>query len=194
MFTNVQIINQGLGKFASSKIRRIDPPSTNLEIHMADGYLAWKRSELAKHRWVFATEDDVILTVTSTITQTPTIRQPYVYALPTECLRPIRQNDSEWKQRGHKLQSAYASGLTVSMILDKNEDEFDPLFVDVLACRIALESVDFVTQSNVKKEKIQEWYEDAVAVAKGANAFTIGAEDVTNNNDYDYPFLAARFM
>ena len=61
MYTKVQIINLGLGKISSSLISRIDPPKSPLERYCADGYENWKRTEIAKRRWVFATDDEVAL-------------------------------------------------------------------------------------------------------------------------------------
>lgn len=188
MLTDVQIINQGLGKFASARINRIDPPSTSLERN-ATGYEQWRRSEIAKHPWVFATEDDVVLTLTDTLTSN--VGQKYVYDLPDDCVRPIRTKTAEWKQRGRKLYSSYSTGLTVNLLMDKPEDEFDPLFVDVLALRCALELVDFVTQSNVKRSTIKEWYDDAVDIAKKNNAFVVGPQEISSEVD-DYDFLRAR--
>lgn len=187
MLTDVEIINQGLGKFASARINRINPPGTSLERN-ATGYTQWRRSEIAKHPWVFAREDDVVMPQTDYLITG--VKRPYVYDLPTECLRPIRTKRAEWQQRGRKLYSAYSS-LTVDLLLDKLEDEFDPLFVDVLALRCAMELVDLVTQSNVKRDKIEEWYDVAVDIAKKNNAWTVGDEDISSEVD-DYPFLSSR--
>lgn len=150
MFTSVQIINLGLSKIASSRVSRIDPPSTNLERFVAEGYQQWKRSELAKRRWVFAIDEYYTLTASAVFEGR---ERPYEYPLPPECLRPIRSKRAEWVQRRRSLYSAY-NELTVPLIMNVDEDEFDPLFVDVLSCRIALESVEYVTQSNTKKADV----------------------------------------
>jgi hypothetical protein len=187
MFTTAQIINLGLAKIASSRVVRIDPPKSSLEIHMATGYAHWKRTELTKRRWVFATEDDMPLTrVPFSVATT----RPFKYAIPTECLRPVRMKYSEWKQSGRFIYSAEPN-LSITMIMNKDENEFDPLFVEVLACRIALESVEYVTQSNTKKADVMELYQIAVRDAAQANAYVRGSDDVTSNDDV-YPYLTAR--
>src|SRR5690606_3279827 len=114
MFTNVQIINLGLSKIASSRVSRIDPPVSPLERFVAEGYDHWKRSELTKRRWVFATEDDYILTRTETLEN---VDRPHKFQLPVECLRPVRGKRTEWKQRRRFLYSAYDT-LRVSMIMN----------------------------------------------------------------------------
>jgi hypothetical protein len=188
MFTNVQIINLGLSKIASSRVSRIDPPVSPLERFVAEGYDHWKRSELTKRRWVFATEDDYTLTRTETLEN---VDRPYKFQLPVECLRPVRGKRTEWKQRRRFLYSAYDT-LRVSMIMNVDETEFDPLFVEVLACRIALESVEYVTQSNTKKADSEALYRAAVDEAARANAFVIGPEDI-GEDDSDFPFITSRF-
>lgn len=188
MFTAVQIINLGLSKIASSRVSRIDPPVSSLERFVAEGYPHWKRSELTKRRWVFATEDNYTLTRVETLTD---VEQPYKFQLPVECLRPIRGKRTEWKQRRRFIYSTYDE-LRVSMIMNVDETEFDPLFVEVLASRIALECVEYVTQSNTKKADVEALYRNAVSDAGQANAFVIGPEDVTSD-DEDFPFVTSRF-
>lgn len=187
MFTSVEIINVGLSKIASSRISRIDPPTTSLEKFVSASYTHWKRSELTKRRWVFATEDGFNPPQVATLKG---VAQPYKYELPADCLRPVRLKRTEWKQRRRFLFSAY-DNLKISYIVNVSEDEFDPLFVEVLACRIAMECVEFVTQSNTKKSDAKVLYDDAVTDAAKANAFVIGPEDV-RSDDEDFAFLTAR--
>lgn len=189
MFTKVQIINLGLAKIASSRVSRIDPATTSLERHCAEGYLHWKRSELTKRRWVFATEDNYVLTLQDTLTD---VDKPYKYGIPTEALRPIRSKFSEWKQRGRFIYSECPT-LRVSLVFDKPENEFDPMFVEVLACRIARECSEYVTQSNTKNADADALYRRSVDEAGQVNAFIIGPEDI-QADDSDFSFLTSRYI
>lgn len=189
MLTDVQLINNGIGKVSASSITRIDPPKTPLESFCAARYQQWKQSELAKRRWVFATEDDYKLTLADTLID---VDQPYKYALPIDCLRPIRTKTSEWKQRGKFLYSAYDT-LKISYIRNADESEFDVLFNDVLAGRIAMEIVEKETQSNTKKQNAKDLhYDPAVREAALANAFVIGPEDI-GGDDNDFSWLSSRY-
>lgn len=188
MYTDVEIINLGLAKIAQSKITRIDPPQSALERHCATVYPMCRRSELTKRRWVFALVDNFVLPQVDYVADT---ERGYKYSLPTDCLRPLRAKSTEWVQRGRFIWSAY-SGLRIPYIKNVLEADFDPLFVDVLAERVAVESVEFVTQSNTKAAARAQGYKDAVAVAGQANAFIIGNED-PSNEDEDFPFLTARW-
>jgi len=188
VFSKLQVINTGLAKIASSQIERIDPPRTSLEVFVAGNYPQWKRSELAKRRWVFATELHYKLPLTETLTGT---YRPFKYLLPVNCLRPIRGRRTEWVQSRRSLYSADPA-LEIDYIADVDEPEFDPMFVDVFAWRIAIESVEYVTQSNTKKADAKSLYDDAVRVAGQMNAYVIGPEDNTYDEN-DYPFLTARY-
>lgn len=188
MLTDVQIINNGLSKIAASRITRIDPPQTPLEGFMAAGYPQWKRSELTKRRWVFATEHYKQLTKVDTLTG---VDKPYKFALPNDCLRPIRTKKTEWEQRGRYLYSAYDI-LYIDYIRNADESEFDPLFNDVLSARVGIESVEYVTQSNKKEEKAIGYYDKAVKEAAQANAFIIGAEDI-QEDDEDFSWVSSRY-
>lgn len=194
MFTQVQIVNIGLSKIASSRVSRLDPAETSLERFVADNYNHWKQSEIAKRRWLFATEDDVLLakvgSLDSDIPLERTDGRNYKYALPVDCLRPVRGKYTEWLQRRRFIYSA-RDNLRLTYIANVDESEFAPLFVEVFAARIALESVEYITQSNTKKADIQALYRIAVNDAAKVNAFVRGPEDVVSD-DSDFPFLTAR--
>ena len=188
MLTDVQIINNGLAKIAASRIKRIDPPSSPLEGFMASNYQQWKRSEIAKRRWVFALEKDYVMTLDSTLVD---VDKPYKFLLPADCLRPIRTKYSEWDQVGRYLRSN-SETLSIDFVRNTAESEFDVLFNDVLASRVAYESVEYVTQSNKKKEDVMGMYERAVRDAAKNNAFVIGPEDL-QADDNDYSWVSSRY-
>lgn len=189
MYTDLQIVNLGLGKISSSRIQRLDPPTSPLEVYMYNGYTPWKRAELTKRRWVFALEDNYALSLKAT---TPGEERPFKYELPTYCLRPVRQKRTEWVQRGRFVYSADPA-LKIQFVRNVPEADFDPLFVDVLACWIAVQSAEYVTQSNTKKDDVKAMYAEAVSVAGKMNAFIIGPEDVTAD-DNDFEFVRSRYV
>lgn len=179
MLTDVQIINLGLSKIASSRITRLDPAATPLEKFMAANYPQWKRTELTKRRWVFAMVYDYTLTLNATLTG---VDKPYKYVLPEDCLRPIRGKRTEWRQAGRYIYSS-CSTLNLDYIKNVLEADFDPMFNEVLACKVAMESAEYVTQSNTKVAVAKQNYLDMVADAAHANAFVIGPEDIQETDE-----------
>lgn len=188
MYTKLEVINYGLGKIASSLVTSINPPKSQLERYLANNYDIWRRSEIGKRRWVFAMEDRVALPQVGFLDDE---ERPYKYQLPIDVVRPVRTRGSEWQQRGRFVYSCMEN-LRVSLLMDRDENEFDPMFVDVLGCRIALESCEYITQSNTKKADAMEFYRDAVTEAGRANAFVIGPESY-EADDGTFPFIYERF-
>ena len=186
--TDVQIINNGLSKIAGNRISQISPPQTALERFMAVGYPKWKRYEIAKRRWNFALEPQYRFTLSEELTHG---NFKYRFRLPAECLRPLRDDSSDWKQYGRYLHSNYPQ-LSVDLLMNRDEEDFDVLFEEVLACKVAYESCEFVTQSNSKKATALQEYKDAVVEAAKANAFVTGAEDI-QDNDATFSWVADRW-
>jgi hypothetical protein len=189
MLTDVQIINLGVSKLAATRISQIAPPRTPLEVFMANNYPQWKREVLTKHRWVCALEEQYVLTLVEKLTtDTP---QPYKYQMPVDCLRPLRSKRTEWKQRGRHIYSAYAT-LSLDYIRNIPNSEFDPLLNEVLSCKVAYESAEYITQSNAKKQSAEAMYERAITDAYKANAFVVGPEDIASD-DEDYGWVSVRY-
>lgn len=185
------IINLGLGKIAASLVSSISPPRSPVERHVDQGYAQWRKSELEKRRWVFATEwaqlTEVGPRLTGNVPQGLGIR----FALPVDSLRVIRQNTDTWAQRGRYIYARDTS-LMVEYIRDVPEGEFPPSFVEVLSCRIAQECVEFTTQSNTKLDTANALYKIALNEAGRANAFILGSEDITGP-DENYDWVNARW-
>jgi hypothetical protein len=185
------ILNQGLRLLGSYSVNSIAPAGTPLERHCAEGYPQWRDSELIRRRWVF-NRATVTLTVTGSAPDA-TAMHPYAFDLPSDCLAPVRQKGDTWVQkRGRKI---YHSDTTLDFEYKARvvETDFDTLFNDTLACRIAFEMCEWVTQSNVKKSDALELYRKSIAVAAANNALIIGAEDSVHETEGQDEWLNARY-
>lgn len=171
------IINLGLGKIAASRVSSISPPKSPLERHCADGYPVWRDSELELRDWRFAMEGGKQLTQ-SAILDNPSDGKKYKYALPNDYLRPLRSKTTEWEQRGSFLFSSY-SALCIDYIKRVTESAFTNTFINVLACRVGIECVEFATQSNTKDDAIELKYDKAIKIAGRLNAYVAGPQDIT---------------
>lgn len=190
MYDALSIINKGLGKIAASRISSIAPPKQPLERHCAEGYEHWVRSELQKRQWRFATEY-AVLTQEGPAIDVPGDGRRYAFPLPTNSLAPIRAKASEWEQRGRSLYNP-TSTLTIEHVIRVPEAQFDPAFVEVLACRVALECVEYATQSNTKIEAASAFYKEAVNEAYRSNAAVLGPRNLTTR-DEDDTWVMARY-
>lgn len=189
-YTAKDIVNLGLGKIAASQISTLDNGSSQLERFCAQGYTHWKRSELEKRRWVFATTVEKLTQDGDVLPETyaPNV---FRFAIPGDLIRPIRQKSDTWTQRG-KYVYAPAEIAWLEYVRMADEQEFPPSFVEVLACRIALECAEYVTQSNTKKADAHSLYKEAVNDAGRQNAFILGHEDISTP-DEDSDWLRGRY-
>lgn len=181
MATPVEIINLGLGKVAASLVTSLTPARTPIEKHCANGYPHWRDSELSKRRWTFALKKEPL---TRTTDDPYDLDRPYRFSLPNDCIRPLRDKHTVWRRFSQFLHSPNPD-LVLEYTARVNEAYMDPLFIEVLACRVAKESVEFATQSNTKGASIDDQYRAAVNEAGRNNAFLLDVEDMTSPDESD---------
>jgi hypothetical protein len=184
------IVNLGLGKIGSSRVNSLTPPRSVLEGLSAAGWTHWKFSELRKRRWVFAT---------TKLALTPSGASPiageyrnYQYAIPADCLRPIRPRQCQWEIRGPFIYSVEAK-LSLEYIRGVADSELiDVSFVEVLAWRVAMELAEPSTQSTQKHNDAVAGYRDAIAEAGKMNAFLLEPFE-TDAPDDQFSWVDGRF-
>jgi len=181
------VINLGLGKLGAS-ISNIDPPVSTLEKHVASGYPQWKKSELTKRRWVFANK---FATLNRNLVHAVTVDYPYAFDVPGDQLRLIRAKGAKWIRSGDVILHT-GDTLAIEYTADVPEHKCEALFIDALAVRVAQESVEKLTQSNVKANTLERWYKDAIREAGIQNALIIGPEN-DETADEDDSWHTARF-
>lgn len=185
------VINLGLGKIAASRIVTLTPPKSPTEKHCADGYGVWKADELEKRTWYFSLTY-AQLTASPLLNTDPVVGDGRVYkfAVPNDCIRAIRDKYTTWEQRGKFIYS-FEDNMVLTYIANKPEGDWPPSFINVVACRVALESVEFATQSNTKDDSAQQKYDRALRDAARSNAYVIGDQDV-RLDDYNDEWTNAR--
>lgn len=189
MYTDLQIANLGLMKLGQSRVDNLSPPKSTLERHVATGFTQWVRSELSMHWWLFAMKLNVTLAQTSILDG---VDKKYVYELPVGAIKPRRTRYTEWVRARRYLHSENST-LKIDYVDAVPTAEFDPLFVDVMAWRVARECLPLATQSAAKENNLLRGYDDAVAEAKRQNAFLVGTDDVAVD-DYSFDFLSSRYV
>lgn len=185
--TALSICNLGLGKIGASRCTTLSPPRSPVERHCAVGYPQWRDDELENRRWYFALEKAQLALVDEIEGED----LKYKFALPNDCLRVIRTPKARWQQRGLFLYDIYPD-VKIEYIRRATEDEFPASFIEVLACRVALESAEFVTQSNTKKADTHTLYDDAVNRAR-RNASFVTEPESTEGADEHFDWVTSRF-
>jgi len=132
-------------------------------------------SELRAHPWNFA-RARVKVAADST---DPVFGYAKRYLMPSDCLRILPTNgvdgtsqQDDWQIEGRYILTDDTAPINLIYIKKVTDPgEFDALFVDLLASRIAVEIAEKITQSNTKKEESKRWYAENKKEARRANAF-----------------------
>lgn len=146
--------------------------------------------ELAKHPWKFALQR----TTLAPSATDPEFDYDYAFVLPANCLRvlPPSRFGVDWIIEQVADDTCILSNESNTLqvrFLARIEDvtKWDVTFVEVMACRLAIQTCEKITQSNAKKDEVKEQYRDAVAEAKKKNAFEQNIPE-----EPDDPWLVAR--
>lgn len=153
-------------------------------------YVVTRDTEQQKYFWKFCktrvslAADTVAPSTTEFSTQ---------YTIPADCLRIIHPDEVEndWQIEGTKiLTNDDTTGIELHYI-KRVEDPalFPPLFVEALACRLAYNICEQITNSTTKQRDAMDRYRETISDARRVDAFWIGKEHKKLPTD---PFLYDR--
>lgn len=177
MASDVQIANRALSKIGDKSIVSLTEASEPARA-INECYAIVRQSEIRRHPWHFAKKRAAL----AADVETPEFDYEYQFTLPSDCLRLLMpQNNSEsvqtdgrvdWKIEGRKILSNQEGPLYVTYLADVTDaNQFDAAFVDVFACRLAMEVAHRLTGSTDKRKQAKDEYRDALIEARRMNAF-----------------------
>ena len=174
--SEVAICNLALQKLGASRISSLSDATENARECNA-AYELLRDRELRANRWKFA----IKRTTLAPSSTTPDFTYTYAFQLPSDCLRvlfPARLG-LDWKIENHEGHPAIltndGNSLEVRYIARVTDPtKFDALFVDALACKLAWQLCEALTQSNTKKAAALDEYKMAMADARKMNAIELG--------------------
>lgn len=171
--SDVSICNLALQKLGAKRITSLTEDSPNART-MNACYEAIRDAELRKHRWNFAIRRESLAEDSSAPTHGQFANQ---FTLPSDFLRLLEPdpeenlNTHDWTIEGKKILTNYDAPLEVRFIYRvEDPNEYDSLFVMVLACALAMHTCEDVTQSTAKFEKVSNEYAATLRDAKRTNA------------------------
>lgn len=174
--SEVSICNLGLQKLGAARIADLSEASKNARECNAC-YEHLRDAELRANKWKFA----LSRTTLAPSATTPDFTYTYAFPLPADCLRPLfpARLGLDWKVENHEGVASILTndGDTLEVRYIKRITDptlFDPLFVEALACKIAFQLCETLTQSNSKKEAAERAYLYAIREARRINAIEIG--------------------
>lgn len=169
MASEVAICNRALQKLGAQRIVSLDEDTKNAR-ESATAYPLLRDAELRAHPWSFAIRRRQLA---ADADQPVFADGQTAFVLPTDFLKLLADREVRDRQvEGRRVLTARRSEQLdiryVARITDPNT--FDPLFVEALACRIAMELNERITQSNTKKQLLFQDYDRALDEARRANA------------------------
>jgi len=179
--SETSIANLALQKLGADRITSLDQNHPNAR-EMNAAYSAMRDLELRSYRWNFA-KKRAALTAHATSPASDS-GFAYAYPLPSDYLRLLAANESnlydgdnsvDWKIEQHEgvrcILTNWSNMDIVYIAQITDPAQFDAAFVELLACRLALQCCERLTQSNTKRQLSQCEYDDARRNARHVNAF-----------------------
>lgn len=185
MTSKTEIANRALEILGDSPVLDITDNNARAKA-CARAYEPVRRAELRAHTWNFAIRRQKLAADTAA----PAFDFARQFTLPGDCLRFLPPSDScDWTPEGRKILTDDAAPLPLRYVGDENDpNNFDALFVEALAAKLALEVCETVTGSSSKKADAKEAYAAAIALAKRTNAFEQPAQEFPEDD-----WLLARY-
>lgn len=175
MASKVEIANRALTKLGAARILALTDNTEQARVinSMFDLVLD---AELRRHRWKFAIKRDSL----PALVAAPAWGYSKAYQLPADFLALIQVNDfyvrglkqlTPWTVEAGQILTNYEAPLKIRyMAKVTNLNLLDPLFVEVLACKLAFESCEALTQSAGKKQAASSEYQFALTEAARQDA------------------------
>lgn len=180
MAGTVDIVNRALSKLGDMRISSLDDNTKSAAV-AASMYESVRDVEISTHSWNFAKCRAKL----PAEAEKPAFGWAWQYLLPSGCLRVLEAgpwptafagsyagaDNRNFTLEGQRLLSNLGPALEVvylSKILDPGL--FPPIFVEVLASKLAAEMAESLIGSNSKRELAWKEYEQALRLAKRLNA------------------------
>ena len=181
MASVIQVANRALTKLGAARIISLDDNNKQARA-ITDCFEDLRDAELRAHRWSFAIKRDSL----AALSDAPAYGFQYQYQLPSDFLRLdqiadqypdtimddyIGTETAEWAIEGDKILTSMVAPLKIrygAQVTDPNL--WDALFREALACRIAAEICEDLTQSDTKKQNAWSEWKRAINEAVKINA------------------------
>lgn len=175
MASVVGICNRALQKLGAKSITSLTEDSVNARA-CAGCYEALRLAELQAHRWNFAIQREALAADATA----PAWGRANAFELPATYLKLLAPypednlNDRDYIIEGRKVLTNESEPLYIRYIADVTDPNLmSPIFREALACKMALEMCEKITQSNTKKDAIATDYDLEIKRARKANAFEV---------------------
>lgn len=169
------ICNLALQKLGAARIVSLTEDSRNAR-SVSASYEQARDLVLASQKWRFAFGRAVLANDPTA----PLFDYQYAYRKPTDFLALVFATDdtTDWSLEGDFILSNFGPPINVPYIKQVTDtSRFPPPFTEAVACKLAWQCCEELTQSNTKKADIKAEYEEAIMEARRTNAIQSLAQD-----------------
>lgn len=188
MASQTEIINTALRKLGEKRIAALTDNTRSARL-AADTFDHFRDVVLRAHTWNFATHRATLAASSTAPDWGYTNSFPFPES-PKKCLRMVEVNgesqdeaNGKWKVEGRAVVTNLTSPIEVRYIW-KNVDygDYDPLFDEALACRLAKEWAIDLTKRDSLKVAMDKDYLAALADARSVDGQEGTPEDLSNSS------------
>lgn len=185
-----EVANRVLTKLGAQRVVALDRTGGAAAALILDNLDAIRRDELARYRWRFAqTRAEVAASASA-----PAWGWDRAFDAPGDCLRLTQVGDDpdgtpDHEVEGLRILTDADSPLRFKYLRDRPDpSSWHPCFVEVFACRMALELCDRIKQSSADKGTLRQDYMLAVTTARRVDAIEGPPERISSQG---VPWLEA---
>jgi hypothetical protein len=165
--SDVSICNSALAKLGADRITSLEQDTRNARI-CRERFPFLRNEVLRAHVWGFA-KKRVSLAASS---DTPDFGWDYAYLLPSDCLRVIREDyiDVDFDIEGRYILTDNSTFDLIYIFEETNSGNFDYMFAEALATRLAADISYVITQSNTMMTTMMQAYASLIRDARFVSA------------------------
>jgi hypothetical protein len=176
MSSTTEICNRAITKLGDQRILSLTD-NTNQGRTLASMYAPVRDAELRRNRWNFAIRRAAL----PALADAPEWGYSRQFQVPNDFMSLVQVNDvyirprskakGPWSLEAGRILTDMGAPLKVRYVARiENSGLFDPLFVEMLACKLAFEACESLTQSGQKKQALAEEYKMALSEAARSDA------------------------
>lgn len=187
MASEIDVANRALSKLGEARITSLSDNTKGARA-MDARFAMIRDAELASYAWGFA----VTRTTLAASVTVPAWGYSTVFPRPVDDLRPLNINgawidfraigvyysesgynteNSGWRIVGGEIHTNLAAPLEYEYVRQETDvGLWDALFVEAVACRLAVDAAEELTQSTSKTEVVMRQYREAISTARRVHA------------------------
>jgi len=192
MASTIDIVNRGLSKLGDMRITALSDETAAAQLANSI-YEVVRDAEIAAHAWLFATARAQL----PALADKPAFGWSWQYELPADCLRLIQaggwpqpvidnyinRDTSTFTIEGRNILTNLGPALNIIYLRRETDTSlYPPVFIESLACKLAVEMAESLTGSTNKRQMAWQEYDLTIKKAKRVNAICLPPQAIQDDS------------